>query len=160
MDLSGNTDPQLPSVGAHRSHVLGSGNSRKVECSACHLVPERTLFPGHIDSSLPAEVVFDGVATSFLAEPSYDGATNRCADTYCHGAKFIDRHLGGTDRTPRWTDVRGGSLPCDSCHSLPPPAPHPQNDRCGECHLDVALDGTIQVPELHLDGVVTFTLPN
>ena len=36
-----------------------------------------------------------------------------------------------------WTAPRSSQQACGSCHGLPPPAPHPQSDRCDACHSEV-----------------------
>ena len=50
-----------------------------------------------------------------------------------------------------------------ACHSLPPPAPHPYlqfNPVCSACHQDIAPDNkTFVRPDLHADGIVTFSVP-
>jgi hypothetical protein len=46
---------------------------------------------------------------------------------------------------------------------LPPPAPHPRGDlnpTCSACHENIDPDNlTFNRPDLHVDGIVTFTLP-
>ena len=55
-DLSGNSDPSLPGVGAHAIHLTSTGPYRAVPCGDCHDVPASVLEPGHIDTFGPAEV--------------------------------------------------------------------------------------------------------
>ena len=161
-DLAGNTDPMLAGVGAHQIHLAGSETSRAVPCSDCHQVPEGALDSGHMDTPAPAEVVFSGAAVAHGALPVYSGGA--CQNTACHGAVFPDGHAsGGTNVAPVWTIVDGSQAACGSCHSLPPPAPHPiqsLNPVCSACHENIAPDNLSFVrPDLHVDGVVTFSVP-
>jgi predicted CxxxxCH...CXXCH cytochrome family protein len=133
--------------------------SRAVPCNECHQVPTRTLAPGHIDTALPAELDFSGVALAFGAVPKYSAGS--CKDTACHGAMFPGGHAsGGSLTTPNWTTVDATQAACGTCHGLPPPRPHPYySDDCGRCHEDAAPDGkSFLHPERHVDGIVTFTL--
>ena len=158
-DLEGNTDTSAIGVGAHQIHLRGTSSARPVPCGECHIVPESVLDVGHIDGP-PAEVVFSGAATAFGSQPAYvDGS---CAETYCHGGRAADRNPSGAAvPVPRWTKVDGTQAFCGACHSLPPPAPHPDGPLvCADCHHDIAPDNATFVhPELHVDGRVTFVLP-
>ncbi len=158
-DLSGNIASTAGGVGAHQTHVQGTPRSRAVPCGECHTVPNNVFDPGHVDTPLPAELVFSGVAVAFGAAPAYEGAS--CGNTSCHGAVFPDGHAsGGTNTLPLWTKVDGTQASCGSCHGLPPPAPHPNPTTCHDCHEDVAADDASFVrPDLHVDGIVTFTVP-
>jgi predicted CxxxxCH...CXXCH cytochrome family protein len=158
-DTRGGTRTSSPGVGAHQAHVQGTGRSRAVPCQECHQVPSEMLSPGHVDTALPAEVSFSGVAAAFGATPSY--AAGSCSSTACHGAVFPDGNAsGGSLTVPSWTKVDGTQAACGTCHGLPPGRPHPYySDDCGRCHEDMSLDGkTFLHPERHVDGVVTFTL--
>jgi len=157
LDLSGNTSSSSPGVGAHQIHVLGSPRSRAVGCEECHAVPASVLAAGHIDTPEPAELFFAGVAVAFGAVPEYAGGA--CQNTYCHGGVFPEGHAsGGSETAPRWTDRLSGA--CGSCHAMPPPPPHLPLSNCSECHLNTHPDNrSFLLPELHVDGVVTFALP-
>ncbi len=158
-DVSGGVSASLRGVGAHQAHVLGTARSRAVPCAECHQVPTEILTPGHLDTPLPAEVSFSGVANAFGAVPRY--ATGACANTACHGAVFPDANdSGGSLTAPNWTTVDGSQAACGTCHGLPPPRPHPYYaEDCGRCHEDAAPDGkSFLHPERHVDGIVTFTL--
>jgi predicted CxxxxCH...CXXCH cytochrome family protein len=162
LDLSGMTETSEPGVGAHQIHLAGTPRSRAVPCGECHLVPEETFAPGHLDSLLPAEVVFSGAAVAFGAAPVYSGGS--CQGSACHGAQLPDGHAsGGTLTEPSWTVVDGTQAACGTCHALPPPAPHPKaefNPVCSACHENIAPDNaTFVAPALHVDGVVTFDVP-
>jgi predicted CxxxxCH...CXXCH cytochrome family protein len=162
LDLSGQSSTSSPGVGAHQTHVAGTPRSRPVPCGDCHDTPSDVFDPGHLDTPPPAEVVFNGAAVAFGGTPSYAGGT--CQGTSCHGGAFPAGHAsGGSNTTPLWTLVDGTQATCGACHGLPPPAPHPRGDlnpTCGACHENIAPDNlTFLRPELHVDGVVTFTIP-
>jgi predicted CxxxxCH...CXXCH cytochrome family protein len=82
-------------------------------------VPSSIDSPGHIDTSLPAEVT--------MASGTWDRATATCTNVACHGAA-----------TPVWTRVGRGEAACGTCHGAPPTdAPHdPSMDvfACATCH--------------------------
>jgi predicted CxxxxCH...CXXCH cytochrome family protein len=153
-DLSGSTSPRDRGVGAHARHVFGSNFSRPVACSECHVVPESVFEPGHVDSALPAELRFSGVAVAHGAEPVFDGV--RCSDSYCHGAVLSEGDpSGGSNTAPVWTAVGEQQAVCGSCHSLPPPPPHIQTTlSCSTCHLNITPSFTFIDPTLHVNGSV------
>jgi predicted CxxxxCH...CXXCH cytochrome family protein len=154
--------PGQPGAGAHRTHVTGAGAARPVPCGECHTVPATVLEHGHIDTGLPPAVVFSGAATAGTAAPTYENGT--CRNTECHGGSMPDGYAsGGSNTAPDWTVVDGSEDACGTCHGLPPPPPHPYgtlNPKCSACHGDIASDNrTFTRPDLHVDGVVTFTVP-
>jgi predicted CxxxxCH...CXXCH cytochrome family protein len=160
--ISGSTDTSTEGVGAHQTHVLGTARSRAVLCSECHVVPTTVFDVGHFDTALPAELTFSGVAVAWGAAPAFSNGS--CQNTYCHGQVFPQGYnSGGSNTAPAWTTVDGTQAACGTCHSLPPPAPHPVvalNPVCNACHKDIAPDNTtFLAPERHVDGVVTFDLP-
>jgi len=160
-DLSGRTSSSSPGVGAHQTHLAGTERSRAVPCGECHVVPERLLDVGHVDTASSAEVSFSGAAVAFGAAPTY--ARGSCENTSCHGGVFPEGHRsGGTNTSPVWTRVNDTEAACGTCHGLPPPAPHPRGDlnpTCSACHENIEPDNvTFRQPELHVDGVVTFLL--
>ncbi|MBI4821924.1 MAG: CxxxxCH/CxxCH domain-containing protein [Deltaproteobacteria bacterium] len=145
----GSTDRTARSVGAHQAHLLGGVSSRNVPCEECHRVPENVDDEGHLDALPGAELVFSGASTASAATPLYDSVNGSCANTYCHGAKLT----GGTQLIPTWTSL--DPIPCGGCHGLPPPAPHPESDRCETCHDPVAgRNKTIVERRRHGDGVL------
>ncbi|MBI4820487.1 MAG: CxxxxCH/CxxCH domain-containing protein, partial [Deltaproteobacteria bacterium] len=150
VDTAGRSDPSLRSVGAHQSHVNGGRFSRPVSCIECHLVPVAVTDPGHADTPPPAELSFGPTSTSHGRQPSWDGS--RCTDSYCHVGS------GGTVVSPRWTAPTGTEATCGACHGLPPPLPHPANDRCSLCHAPTAGPGTtIAQRATHVNGVLEVT---
>lgn len=156
-DLAGNTDPEALGVGAHQVHLAGSERARAVPCSDCHLVPDDVRDPGHLDSSVPAEVVFSGAASAYGPNATYENGT--CRLTSCHGGSFPEGHdSGGSLTEPVWNEVGQGQAACGTCHAIPPPPPHPNPGTfpCHMCHQNLAEDDvTFLRPELHVDGVVT-----
>jgi predicted CxxxxCH...CXXCH cytochrome family protein len=148
-DLNGNTDSSYPGVGAHQIHLNAGSTHPAFACSECHLVPKHTEDKGHADSAAPAELTFGALATHGSVDgtphsPKYDSKTRNCSDTYCHR---------GADEV--WTAPRDSATACGTCHSLPPPAPHPQSDRCNACHAEVVDESrNIIDPNLHVDGKV------
>jgi predicted CxxxxCH...CXXCH cytochrome family protein len=124
VDLQGRTadaGSSVRTVGAHDAHLKASRMRGPMTCNECHLVPSTLFAPGHIDSSLPAEVFpmgFTGISANQAVMPVYD-ATNATCTTYCHsGAGDVDM-APGLNRMPSWT---GGpsQATCGTCHGLPP----------------------------------------
>jgi predicted CxxxxCH...CXXCH cytochrome family protein len=156
-DTTGHSDSASVGVGAHAQHLGGSPWHKRVECGSCHLVPDQIGAPGHLDSELPAELVFAGMGTG----AAWNHDTQTCTNSYCHGATLsntVDGATGGTAggvaTEPKWTVVDGSQSQCSSCHGAPPPAPHPANPDCGQCHPTMTPGGgmVITYPELHIDG--------
>ncbi|MBU1345243.1 MAG: hypothetical protein KKD66_26835, partial [Proteobacteria bacterium] len=71
-------------VGAHQAHLKTSSWHVAVSCDDCHLVPKAVADKGHIDTPLPAELIFSAAAKADGAKPAFNGTT--CSGTYCHGA--------------------------------------------------------------------------
>jgi predicted CxxxxCH...CXXCH cytochrome family protein len=148
-DLAGGEDPSFPGVGAHQIHLNASSTHGAVACSECHVVPERSDAPGHADHGSPATLVFGALASENGSSPSYDTATRRCNNSYCHGASSANAV---------WSAPRSSAQACGSCHGLPPPLPHPQSDRCSVCHAAVVdSERHFVAPELHVNGHVDYT---
>lgn len=151
-DTLGNTASTARGVGAHQSHLSPTTLYFKpVVCTDCHRVPATLTSAGHIDTPLPAEVVFSGRAGT---SPAWSGA--QCSNVYCHGATLTDGSTGagGTATSPLWQTVDGSQAQCTSCHGFPPPLPHPQNPDCGACHQDVkpGANKTFLDTTRHIDG--------
>ncbi|MCX5741836.1 MAG: CxxxxCH/CxxCH domain-containing protein, partial [Proteobacteria bacterium] len=146
-DTTNGSATTLRGVGAHQAHVVtGSTWHADVTCAQCHVVPSSTTSVGHIDTALPAEVMFTGIATG-----TWNGST---CSSYCHGSTL---GAGGTATLPLWTKVDGTQSTCSSCHGLPPPAPHPAATNCEGCHPDAGANHTITTPAQHIDGVTQVT---
>jgi predicted CxxxxCH...CXXCH cytochrome family protein len=150
-DLDGNTDRSAPGVGAHRQHLAGSTWRAATTCVDCHAVPETVDAPGHLDGDNVAEQTF-GLRNP---EATYDPATNRCDNLYCHGNGW--NSLGSAT----WTDQQ--PLDCESCHESGGQGGATMSGDhrrhlgegvdCADCHSRV-VDGarTVIGPALHVDG--------
>ncbi|MCK5688090.1 CxxxxCH/CxxCH domain-containing protein [Myxococcota bacterium] len=129
----------------HQIHLQANDMHAALSCDNCHVVPEETHSEGHIDSELPAEIVFGGISAHGGLTPAYDSGS--CSNTYCHGAGFDVPPA----TAPKWSDE---NLGCDSCHGFPPAGLHVQRTDCGSCHESADNDGNIIKPELHIDTTV------
>ncbi len=174
-DTAGRTELQSIGVGAHTQHLQSSDWHKRFACETCHVVPQQVGDLGHIlvegaagpvKDALPAELVFSGLGTG----ASWDHDTATCTSSYCHGDTLhqIDPATnmtvigaGGTITQPMWTQLDGAQSQCGACHGAPPPAPHPRNEDCGQCHASMNpgdfAAGVFSYPELHVDGVVQVT---
>ncbi len=113
-----------PETGAHWQHVPF--------CDTCHTVPTTAQVEQHASGDESTLIHFGSFATKD-ASPTFDLATKKCANTYCHGAS-----------SPAWTDP--AKLACDGCHQAPP-ADHARWSRlitstasCASCHPDATTD--------------------
>ena len=173
-DAEGNSLTSAKGVGAHQAHLLTSSPWHTTfTCVTCHKVPAQVGDPGHIFNYAldgtpipitgPAVPTFTGLAVGAL----YDEDSGTCTNTYCHGdtlhgtnttTNMVMGDGGGTLTKPVWTQVDGTANQCGSCHGLPPPAPHPDNQDCGLCHQSMNpgdfAAGKISYPALHIDGLV------
>jgi predicted CxxxxCH...CXXCH cytochrome family protein len=151
-DTSGNLETTAVGVGAHQAHLAtGSDWHRDFACTDCHVVPATVDAAGHMDSPLPAELIWSALASADGATPSFDQATARCSGVYCHGAT----RDGGANTSPTWTRVGMDEAICGSCHALPPGGSHPNNPNCYVCHTAVIReDRTFVDPSLHIDGEI------
>ncbi|MCA9552844.1 MAG: hypothetical protein KC933_22610 [Myxococcales bacterium] len=149
-DLQGRSDPALPTVGAHASHMAPRVFYRSGECADCHLVPAAVDDPGHVDPA-PADLTWGPVPGAGGVAPSY---VNGTCEVYCHGVSLN----GGTNVNPSWTAAGQQTVVCGSCHGVPPPPPHPelQTLECGGCH---PFSGLFPIDAArHVDGVLDVTL--
>lgn len=152
VDLSGNTSPDSPGVGAHRVHLNGSSIASGVGCSSCHVVPQKAG-PGIHPFGLPAIVSFSGLSNTVTNTPSsehYDSSkptispvpffnsqTLTCSNTYCHG-KFKN----GNNYSPKWTGGQSEAA-CGTCHGIPPNTSVHQGQTiqtCFRCHYPTIKD--------------------
>jgi predicted CxxxxCH...CXXCH cytochrome family protein len=144
-DTSGNSSATAPGVGAHQAH-LNDGTLRvAMACTECHTVPGDTTH-----ATQPLQLTWGPLATTQGAAPNFNATSLTCSSTYCHGSTL---NAGGTLTNPVW--ISGASqVACGSCHSAPPPSPHPQNASCGTCHpgytattvnVNTHVNGTIDV---------------
>jgi predicted CxxxxCH...CXXCH cytochrome family protein len=153
LGVKGQTATSVRGVGAHQVHLKSSTWHVQFECADCHSVPKTVTATGHIDTALPAEVVFSAVAKTKGAKPTWSGTT--CSGTYCHGAT----QTGGKITAPVWTQVTGAQVLCDSCHGNPPTKGHTaSNTQCSSCHAAVVNSANkIIAPKLHIDGKISAT---
>ena len=142
-----------PYVGAHFQHITSMPFrfSAKLDCTECHVKPSGPYSPGHIDTSLPAEVLFGSLATSGAQngyssaanQPAYNYATRECSNVWCHGAGMNSNEGTGPYGSvgPTGDGLDGGTLgdpvaavwnlpylaaapdQCQACHATPPAAP-------------------------------------
>ncbi|MFL5291678.1 MAG: CxxxxCH/CxxCH domain c-type cytochrome, partial [Myxococcales bacterium] len=152
-DLSGHTTPDALGVGAHQAHLTNSQRlTAPIACSSCHVVPAAIESPGHLDTSLPAEVTFSGLAVADSARPAWDRTTATCASSYCHGGgQSLAADTNFKLRKPVWT-LGVSQAFCGSCHGAPPSTPAHRDvnpfdfRKCSDCHPNtIARDGSIIV---------------
>jgi predicted CxxxxCH...CXXCH cytochrome family protein len=130
VDTNGDSAATDAQVGAHQVH-LNPTISAAIACPACHIVPATIPAAGHIDSALPAELTWSGIATANSTTPT------SCATTYCHDGAAIKNGWDGGTLDPIWIDtnfIQGASADCDNCHGYPPAGGHVANSDCNLCH--------------------------
>ena len=149
VSVSGKSATSERGVGAHQAHLKTSTWRAKLQCGHCHQVPTKLLDKGHIDTALPAELTFTGLAKADYAKPSWDGA--KCAGSYCHGGTLS----GGNNTAPAWTTVDGTQAACGTCHGLPPNKNHTSNKQCSMCHK-ATVDDKMKIIDAskHINGKV------
>ncbi|MGE0395164.1 MAG: CxxxxCH/CxxCH domain-containing protein [Kofleriaceae bacterium] len=145
MGLAGVAATSSVGVGAHQPHLDPAPSwHKRVACADCHVVPETSSSPGHIDGDNKAEVVFSARAGT----ASWSGET---CTTGCHGNAV----WGAAKPTPTWTLVDGSQSQCGSCHGAPPPPPHPTETNCASCHPTMEESSLVfRDPESHIDGKI------
>lgn len=178
-DTKGRDATSYRGAGAHQAHVTDARLASAIACGTCHAVPEDADDPGHMDSALPAEVAFSGVARERGADPvlvnagtstvAYDEfASLRCDNVYCHGATLS----GGRAKSPTWNgapEALAGFSSCDACHGFPPAKGRHSSvfeehaflgKNCTYCHQGVAnATGTAIVgPDRHVNGTLDVAL--
>ena len=147
----------LGNSSAHAAHFSGTGAYGKAyACAECHPVPTTSTYDGtHLNAAVDVVFPEGGLARAGGAEPEYLGF-GQCSGVYCHGATLG----GGSYTEPGWfdnnlVDMGDDSLPCGSCHSIPPPSPHPSDSECKSCHEDAYSDDALN-PAFHINGTVDF----
>ncbi len=153
-DIQGNTSLSAKGVGAHTSHVTGTRLTINIQCAQCHVVPDSVNAVGHMDTDLPAEVAFSGIAAARGAAPQWNSANLTCDNLYCHGA-----FPAGNDDKPQWTDVGDNRVVCGTCHSVPPQGKTASGfehtgefANCSICHPTVNANRAIVRKDLHING--------
>jgi len=131
-------------AGAHAKHGR--------YCDTCHVVPKALEDPGHTDAT--ELVKFSGMAVTGGLTPSWDKASGKCSDTYCHGGKGKS--------SPVWTTPTTTPTLCTTCHEAPPKS-HDRwkrltadGKKCASCHPEADPDASKDffAEPSHLDGVV------
>ena len=170
-DISKNTETDSAGVGAHVKHLYDNQLGSEILCSTCHKVPQEVYETGHVDSDLPAEVIFGNLAIHNGANAVYNFSNATCSDAYCHGNwqflkdsssnQFIytDSIMVGNSYAPKWNKVDGSEAVCGSCHSLPPTGHQnegndPNATTCVNCHTGVVdANGNIIDQTKHINGM-------
>lgn len=165
-DLDGNTTTTAPGVGAHTVHLAGDSLTVGFDCATCHVVPDSLYASGHVDSDLPAEVFFSGLALTDTANAAWDVGRVSCNNTYCHGNWSLSKEQSGNSfiymadkiegnaASPKWTDP--ATVVCGTCHNLPPNGHTPFGlTACIGCHSAVIdAEGKIIDRTKHVNGMV------
>ncbi len=168
-DLNGHIATTFIGVGAHQAHLqdttLTTAFTR--DCNLCHIQPATYSDIGHIDGSLPAEVVFNEFAAdSGKTHPVWDNQSASCANVYCHGSFafskdkstfqwiYTDFVIVGNNRQMIWNNVDAGQAACGTCHDLPPKG-HAAHNTCDACHGKV-VDANFNIinKKLHINGKI------
>jgi predicted CxxxxCH...CXXCH cytochrome family protein len=153
LDINGRDTTSAIGVGAHQAHLRADdGQFARVNCEACHNIPQAEAVFNHIiDTLAGGEVIFSGVAVANNAQPIYNRENTSCSATYCHNSA-----------TPVWTEVNGTWNACGSCHAIPPQTEDHSDwvilDYCYLCHGSVIdRHGNIIAPGLHVNGRIDRT---
>lgn len=180
-DLSGSASTSSRGVGAHLIHLKDNVLGKKVECAECHKIPVNFSDMGHVDTDLPAEIIFAdslaGYKTPADKKPSYSASTISCSNTYCHGNftfyrdsaatarryAYTSDKMVGANRTVKWNKVDGSEIACGTCHgkTANPNDPSPEGHlsssltACVFCHAGV-VDNTGKIIDKtkHINGKV------
>lgn len=169
-DINKDTLTTSPGVGAHVKHLYDNQLGSQILCSTCHNVPQDVYDPGHVDSDLPAEIIFGNLAIhNGGANANYNFSNATCSDVYCHGSfEFLKDSssfpnfytadkMTGNNVSIIWNQVDGTQAECGSCHDLPPQGHSPQTlEACGGCHSGIVdTDGNIvdSLSYKHINGM-------
>jgi predicted CxxxxCH...CXXCH cytochrome family protein len=111
-----------PKVGAHTAHLTGAaGFAAPLACSDCHGAVT-LLSATHMNGS--TNFTWSPLAQSGGLSPSYDPASGRCSNVYCHGAGMPGGDSSGSNRAPTWNapflPATISAAACGSCHGFPP----------------------------------------
>jgi hypothetical protein len=166
-----------PSVGAHQKHLASGVLGRDVKCVECHKIPATIFAAGHMDTQLPAEVVYgDTLAKlpsangTFVPVPGYNATTHKCNNTYCHGNwkatkstapdaytfAYADSVIEGGNYSPLWT---GGAVEAacgTTCHGIPPKGHMAAGLQiCANCHTGVVNGAGVIIDKTkHINGKI------
>ena len=171
--MNNDTLTTSPGVGAHVKHLYDNQLGSEILCSTCHKVPQEVYDPGHVDSNLPAEVIFGNLAIyDGGANAGYNFSNATCSDVYCHGSFeflkdsaganawiYTDSLIVGNSFAPKWNKVDSTQAVCGSCHLLPPTGHQnagndPNATTCATCHPGVVdVNGNIIDQTKHINGM-------
>ncbi len=168
--VRGETVTSYRGVGAHQKHLKAETVSSATQCTECHRVPSTLLATGHIDSNLPAEVVFGSLArvpSAVSPSPAYNSQTLSCSNTFCHGnfrlrratspyqLFYTDSVMVGANKSVTWTGTAADGA-CGSCHGLPPSGHIAAGlTSCWTCHPAVMdQSGKIIDKSKHINGKI------
>jgi len=172
-DVNKNTVTDSAGVGAHIKHLYDNQLGSQILCSTCHKVPGEVYEEGHVDSDLPAEIIFGNLAIhDGGANASYNFSDATCSDVYCHGSYeflrdsagsnswiYTDSLIVGNAYAPIWNKVDGSEAVCGTCHLLPPTGHQnagndPDATTCVNCHPGVVdASGNIIDQTKHINGM-------
>ena len=172
-DLNKDTLTTSPGVGAHVKHLYDNQLGSEILCSTCHKVPQDVYDAGHVDSELPAEIIFGNLAIyDGGANAGYNFSNATCSDVYCHGSFeflkdsaganswiYTDSLIVGNAYAPEWNKVDSTQAVCGSCHLLPPTGHQnagndPNATTCATCHPGVVdVNGNIIDQTKHINGM-------
>lgn len=107
--LRGETITTQRAVGAHSVHLSGNTMSNGFACTECHKVPATVTTAGHLAADSLAEMTWGPITGNATV---WTRATNRCANSYCHG-NFSG---GKSANAPLWTGSNQAA--CGSCHDV------------------------------------------
>lgn len=169
--VRGDTASSYRGIGAHQIHLKGGTIADAVACTECHSVPSTLFESGHVDTDLPAEVVFGGplgkLPSATIPSPVYNNQNLSCGNSYCHGNwrvrrstspyqfAYTDSVMVGANKSALWT---GGpsEAACGTCHGLPPPGHVSATlTTCVNCHAGV-VDGAGKISDKskHINGKI------
>jgi predicted CxxxxCH...CXXCH cytochrome family protein len=172
--VDGETATTVRGVGAHQKHLATGTIGKSVKCQECHDVPSQTFASGHLETNLPAEVVFNDTLAKLITgngtlvpNPNLNISNVKCDNVYCHGAwklrktsstnqfAYSDSIMVGVNYSPLWTGGLSEAV-CGSCHGLPP-AGHiaATLTTCGNCHTGIVDgSGVIIDKTRHINGKI------
>jgi len=170
VDMNGNSDTSLPTVGSHQAHLRASTWRHVVECTECHTLPLTTACPdpdsNHCNNVIDLE--FGPLANTDGAVTAYNTTTYVCTNNFCHGATLEPDFGGSSIREPVFNLVDGSQSACGTaCHTNPPGNPHDSSDGCADsgCHEMVIASynsganpptATWVDATRHIDGIVDY----
>lgn len=176
-DLMGNEDSESLGIGFHQLHLTDTTYTTNIisDCQFCHIEPNSFNDEGHIDASLPSELVFNTfVSDSGLINPIWDRNAATCSNIYCHGGfvfnitnsnntwgfEYPNTEMKGNNPTLSWIPNSEKMDDCNSCHGMPPTG-HIPVFNCDLCHGNVVnTNNDLINRKLHINGKVDLQIPS